>query len=96
MESLGKPGTQRLIIEKTILRQTITELAATVQLREFQRDYQVLPTQNEILDHIHCHHGGRSQQAAEHFAANGFTNVHNVVGGIQAWSEEIDKSVPQY
>ena len=45
---------------------------------------------------FHCHHGGRSQQAAEHFRALGFTNVHNVAGGIDAWSREIDPSVPRY
>ncbi len=45
---------------------------------------------------FHCHHGGRSQAAAEHFAGLGFTNVHNVVGGIDAWSLEIDPSVPRY
>jgi monothiol glutaredoxin len=45
---------------------------------------------------FHCHHGGRSQAAAEHFAALGFTNVHNVAGGIDAWSQEIDPSVPRY
>ena len=45
---------------------------------------------------FHCHHGGRSQQAAEHFVALGFTNVHNVVGGIDAWSQEIDPKVPRY
>lgn len=43
-----------------------------------------------------CHTGNRSQAAAEHFAAKGFTNVFNVVGGIEAWSKEIDPSVPQY
>ena len=45
---------------------------------------------------FHCHHGGRSQQAAEHFAAQGFTNVWNLVGGIDAWSREIDPTVPRY
>jgi monothiol glutaredoxin len=45
---------------------------------------------------FHCHHGGRSQQAAEHFRALGFQNVHNVVGGIDAWSQQIDPSVPRY
>jgi monothiol glutaredoxin len=45
---------------------------------------------------FHCHHGGRSQAAAEHFASLGFSNVHNVVGGIDAWSEEIDSSIPRY
>jgi monothiol glutaredoxin len=45
---------------------------------------------------LHCHHGGRSQQAAEHFAALGFTRVFNVVGGIDAWSQQIDSAVPRY
>lgn len=45
---------------------------------------------------FHCHHGGRSQKAAEHFAALGFRKVYNVVGGIDAWSREVDPSVPRY
>jgi len=43
-----------------------------------------------------CHIGNRSQVAGEHFRKQGFTNVSNVVGGIDAWSKEIDPSVPQY
>lgn len=45
---------------------------------------------------FHCHHGGRSQAAAEHFASRGFTNVHNLAGGIDAWSRDVDASVPRY
>ena len=45
---------------------------------------------------FHCHHGGRSQAAAEHFRSRGFTNVHNMVGGIDAWSREVDPDVPRY
>ena len=45
---------------------------------------------------FHCHHGGRSQAAAEHYAQFGFTNVHNLEGGIDAWSAEIDPSIPRY
>jgi monothiol glutaredoxin len=45
---------------------------------------------------FHCHHGGRSQAAAEHFASRGFANVHNLAGGIDAWSREVDASVPRY
>jgi monothiol glutaredoxin len=45
---------------------------------------------------FHCHHGGRSQAAAEHFRGRGFTNVHNMSGGIDAWSREVDGSVPRY
>lgn len=43
-----------------------------------------------------CHTGGRSQVAAEHFRKLGFTEVSNVVGGIDAWSREIDPNVPTY
>ncbi len=43
-----------------------------------------------------CHTGGRSQVAAEHFRNQGFSNVANVAGGIDAWSREIDPSVPRY
>jgi monothiol glutaredoxin len=46
--------------------------------------------------YFHCHHGGRSQQAAEHYLRQGFTNVHNVTGGIDAWSAEIDPKVARY
>ena len=43
-----------------------------------------------------CHHGMRSQQAAEHFRGQGFRDVRNVVGGIDAWSQQVDPSVPRY
>jgi monothiol glutaredoxin len=45
---------------------------------------------------FHCHHGGRSQRAAEHFLALGFRNVANLAGGIDAWSQQVDPSVPRY
>ncbi|HYR57121.1 MAG TPA: rhodanese-like domain-containing protein [Chthoniobacteraceae bacterium] len=43
-----------------------------------------------------CHHGGRSARAAEFLLRNGFANVTNVAGGIDAWSREIDPAVPRY
>jgi monothiol glutaredoxin len=45
---------------------------------------------------FHCHHGIRSQSAAMHFAALGFTNLCNLVGGIEAWSTAVDPAVPRY
>lgn len=42
-----------------------------------------------------CHHGSRSGQAAEHFRALGFTDVHNITGGIDAWST-MDPAIPSY
>jgi monothiol glutaredoxin len=45
---------------------------------------------------FHCHHGGRSRGAAEHFLKLGFKNVYNLAGGIEAWSRDVDPSVPRY
>ena len=43
-----------------------------------------------------CHHGGRSQQVALFLEKNGFSKVHNLVGGVDAWSRTIDPAVPLY
>lgn len=43
-----------------------------------------------------CHTGVSSRAMAERFAAHGFSNVHNVEGGMDAWSREIDHDVPRY
>lgn len=43
-----------------------------------------------------CHHGHRSQRAAEQFVERGFREVYNLTGGIDAWSQEVDPKVPRY
>ena len=43
-----------------------------------------------------CHHGARSQRVAMFLAGNGFVDVTNLAGGIDAWSVEHDSSVPRY
>jgi molybdopterin/thiamine biosynthesis adenylyltransferase/rhodanese-related sulfurtransferase len=45
---------------------------------------------------VHCHSGGRSAEAVRLLKQRGFTNVYNLEGGIDAWSDEIDPSVPKY
>ena len=45
---------------------------------------------------FYCHHGHRSNSAAEYFRKQGYTDVHNLAGGIDAWSKEVDSSVPTY
>ncbi|MFN0050046.1 MAG: ThiF family adenylyltransferase [Cytophagales bacterium] len=55
---------------------------------------------NEI-DHIkktvvYCHHGIRSQNAADFLRKSGFSNILNMEGGIHAWSMEIDENVRIY
>ncbi len=53
-----------------------------------------LPREAETI--VMCHAGGRSLRVAHFLADQGFTNVANLTGGISAWSEEVDATVPQY
>ena len=43
-----------------------------------------------------CHHGIRSAQVASYLVQMGFERVANLVGGIEAWSCEVDPRVPRY
>ncbi|MBO9685567.1 rhodanese-like domain-containing protein [Roseateles chitosanitabidus] len=45
---------------------------------------------------VYCHHGVRSLQVVAFLSRQGFDVVYNLAGGIDAWSEEIDPSVPRY
>ena len=56
--------------------------------------------QNELPDDcpivLYCHHGIRSQHAAMYLANAGFERLYNLKGGIDAWSLEVDSSIPRY
>jgi len=43
-----------------------------------------------------CHHGVRSYHAARFLEHNGFTNVINLTGGVDAWAKEADPTMPTY
>lgn len=58
------------------------------------RTVSALPKDTKLV--FYCHTGVRSMSAAEHFRTEGFTDVHNLEGGIDAWSREADPSVPRY
>ncbi len=57
------------------------------RLREIDIDQEIV---------LICHHGIRSMQAANFLAQVGFKQVSNLVGGIDAWSIEVDSSVARY
>ena len=80
---------------RTDRERTIAKIEGTIHFDEAGR---------ELLDSLdrgarivfQCHHGGRSQSAAESALAQGFRNIHNLRGGIDAWSIEVDPSLPRY
>ena len=45
---------------------------------------------------VMCHGGTRSRRVAEYLAASGYSDVFNLAGGIDAWSVEVDPSIPRY
>lgn len=45
---------------------------------------------------VHCHHGVRSLRVTHWLRANGFPNAKSLAGGIDAWSVEVDPTVPRY
>ncbi len=45
---------------------------------------------------VFCHHGIRSMSAGEYLERLGYANVHSLTGGIDAWSCEVDPTVPRY
>ncbi len=60
-----------------------------------------LPTSLNQLDReteivAYCHKGMRSADAVGFLLQQGFSNVKNLIGGIDSWSVEIDRAVPRY
>lgn len=60
-----------------------------------------LPARWHELDRLQpvlvlCHHGARSLQCVAYLQRQGFESVYNVAGGIDAWSCEVDSTVPRY
>ena len=53
-----------------------------------------LPQDRHIV--VYCHHGGRSSMVAGFLEARGLARVSNLTGGIDAWSTQVDPTVPRY
>jgi rhodanese-related sulfurtransferase len=61
----------------------------------------LIPARLEELDPedetiVLCHHGMRSTQVATYLESQGFNNLINLVGGIDAWAKSVDASMPKY
>jgi sulfur-carrier protein adenylyltransferase/sulfurtransferase len=65
-----------------------------IPLGELSRRVHELDSSNEIV--AHCRSGKRSAEAVDFLRKAGFRKVHNLHGGILAWSTEVDPSVPRY
>jgi rhodanese-related sulfurtransferase len=70
------------------------EAARLIPMRELPARIAEIDAQRDVV--AICHHGGRSMQVAMFLEKQGFKRMHNLVGGIDAWSRTIDPAVPLY
>jgi sulfur-carrier protein adenylyltransferase/sulfurtransferase len=68
--------------------------AKLIPLGELPKRLSELDKDGEIV--AHCKMGGRSQQAVDLLKQHGFKNVVNMTGGITAWSDKVDSTIPKY
>jgi rhodanese-related sulfurtransferase len=65
-----------------------------IPMSQIQRRLSELDERRETV--VYCHHGVRSQRVGEFLRASGFSRVASLDGGIDAWSVEVDPTVPRY
>jgi rhodanese-related sulfurtransferase len=70
------------------------EGAHLLPLSRFQEWVGNLNPDDEIV--VMCHHGIRSAQVCAFLARSGYAKLHNLAGGIDRWSHEVDATVPLY
>ncbi|MBV9613069.1 MAG: molybdopterin-synthase adenylyltransferase MoeB, partial [Acidobacteriaceae bacterium] len=68
--------------------------ARLIPLGELSKHLNEFDPNEELV--MHCKSGARSQKAVDLLKQNGFRNVRNMTGGITAWSDKVDPSVPKY
>jgi len=92
---LVKAGKARLIDVRSREEWDATHIeGSTFFTQELMHSLGGLP-KDELIIFV-CHHGVRSIDAAAYFTGHGLENVRSLRGGIDAWSCEVDPSIPRY
>ena len=92
----GKPI--RLIDVRQVAENQLAKLpdSLLIPLNELPNRATEIPVEPDTLTVVYCHHGIRSQTAAEYLLRLGHANIRSLAGGIDAWSCEVDPTVPRY
>jgi monothiol glutaredoxin len=96
LKAMMDAGTPLLLVDvRTETERAIAKIHGSRLLdQEYYNDLMRLDRDTTIV--FQCHHGFRSQSAAEYYLRAGFRNLYNLAGGIEAWSQLVDPSVPRY
>jgi len=80
---------------RTDQERAVAKIDGSALLDQAEHD-RLLALDRETPIIFQCHHGYRSQSAAEYFQQHGFLKLYNLIGGIDAWSTTVDPNVPRY
>jgi len=107
MQQLTAPEVAALIADTSVDKPVLLDVREPWEFQTCHIDGSVsipmntIPAQIEQLDRnasviCICHHGMRSMRVASFLEANGFGKVINLTGGIHAWAQQVDASMPTY
>lgn len=65
-----------------------------IPIRDIPARTAEIPRDRQVL--ILCHHGGRSARVTQFLRSAGWENITNVAGGINAWAQQVDPTLPRY
>jgi len=107
MQQLTAPEVAALIADASVDKPVLLDVREPWEFQTCHIDGSVsipmntIPAQIEQLDRnapvvCICHHGMRSMRVANFLEANGFGKVINLTGGIHAWAQQVDTTMPTY
>ncbi len=97
LDQLRKTNHSHLLLdvrEPSEVRRAAIDGAVHIPMSQLSARVHELPPDTEVV--VMCHHGQRSERVAAMLRAKGFNNVKNLIGGIDAWSTDVDPSVARY
>ena len=95
-EVLKDETAPRLIDVRQPEEQAIVKLEAALPLTQELAQEMMTNWSKDTPIVFYCHHGIRSLEAASYFIGHGFTHVRSLSGGIDAWAQKVDTSLPRY
>lgn len=75
---------------------SISKIAEFVNIPMIEIPMRIAAFSKEDDLYILCRSGHRSAEVCNYLHHNGFKSVYNIVGGINAWSDEVDSSIQKY
>jgi rhodanese-related sulfurtransferase len=94
-EGKGAKSLLLLDVRETFERETAAiQPSVHIPMNDIPERHGELPRDRRIV--VYCHHGTRSAMVAAYLEKEGFADVANLTGGIDAWSAQVDPSVPRY